>query len=221
MYDSDTNSMKLVLILTILNITIACSHLQRHTKSGYYDYSDGNYVAKDHFQAKKSYEYELAKQRAGLSNKKVLSEHEHHMVLRQLKLQKLEEQLTTKKQKTLYYENKPYMNTQQMLEYLNLSTDGQRKSYLLQNQIQPPSMESYSPEISELIDGNEIALGMTKEMVKQSWGEPDNIEYAGNPIYQNEKWSYKTTSPSLNGYVHENRVIFFESGRIAGWTKEH
>lgn len=212
--------MKMLIILSLSFIFIACGHIQRHTKSGYYDYADGGYIAKDHFEAKQNHEYNLAKHQIGLGNKSNLTEAQHQRVLEQLQLQKLESQLTTKRQKRLYYDNKPYMSKAQMIQFLSLDTEAQRKSYLMSQQIQAPQMENYSAEITELIEGNELALGMTKDMVKQSWGEPDLIEYAGNPIYQNEKWSYKTTSPSLNGYVHENRVIIFESGRVAGWTKE-
>lgn len=212
--------MKIVVILFISFLISACGHMQRHTKSGYYDYADGGYVAKDHFQAKQDHEYNLAKNQIGLGNKAQLTETEHARVLQQLRLQKLESQLVTKRQKKLYYDNKPYMSQQQMLEYLSLNSEAQRKSYLTSQNIHAPKMENYPTELTELIEGNELALGMTKDMVKQSWGEPDTVEYAGNPIYQNEKWSYRTTSPSLNGYVHENRVIIFESGRVAGWTKE-
>ena len=204
--------MKTVVILFISFLITACGHVQRHTKSGY--------VAKDHFQAKQDHEYNLAKHQVGLGNKAQLTQAEHARVLQQLRLQKLESQLVTKRQKKLYYDNKPYMNQRQMFEYLNLNSEAQRKSYLTSQNIHAPKMENYPAELTELIEGNELALGMTKDMVKQSWGEPDTVEYAGNPIYQNEKWSYRTTSPSLNGYVHENRVIIFESGRVAGWTKE-
>lgn len=212
--------MKVLFIFTISIFLFGCGHFNRHTKSGYYDYSDGSYIAKNHFDSKKQYEFQLAKEQLGYSNKDQLNETEWQKVLQQVKLQQLERQLITQRQKKQYYEHKPFMTSRQMNEYLTLNSEPQRKSYLIQNNIQSPSMENYPAEISELIEGNEIALGMTKQMVTQSWGEPDQVEYAGNSVYQNEKWSYRTTSPSLNGYVHENRVILFESGRVAGWTKE-
>lgn len=54
-----------------------------------------------------------------------------------------------------------------------------------------------------------IAIGMNKQDVVQSWGEPHNVDFAGDPRLQNERWSFRE-----KGKVHK---VFFESGVVQGW----
>ena len=51
--------------------------------------------------------------------------------------------------------------------------------------------------------------GMSKSDVMNNWGEPNSIEVAGNPSFENERWLY-----SVNGAT---KYIYFESGRVQGW----
>ena len=55
--------------------------------------------------------------------------------------------------------------------------------------------------------------------MKKSWGLPDSVEVAGNPIYGNERWRYKRYTPSPEGYRLQSRIIYFESGKVAGWEQ--
>lgn len=79
--------------------------------------------------------------------------------------------------------------------------------------------KAYSDAVEELIENRDIVVGMTKKAVSQSWGDPDLVEVAGNPLYGNERWQYKTYVSSSEGYKKELRVIYFEAGRVAGWEK--
>jgi outer membrane protein assembly factor BamE (lipoprotein component of BamABCDE complex) len=51
--------------------------------------------------------------------------------------------------------------------------------------------------------------GMSKAEVHKVWGEPNSVAIAGQPQFQNERWTY----------VKEGGVsrIYFESGVVQGW----
>jgi hypothetical protein len=62
----------------------------------------------------------------------------------------------------------------------------------------------------------ELVLGMNMQDVLSVWGEPRNIESAGDPSLGNQRWIYS------EGLSHPNslsaaRVIYFENGQVAGW----
>ena len=57
-----------------------------------------------------------------------------------------------------------------------------------------------------------LTVGMTKNEVSVTWGQPAIVEFAGNPSFQNERWSF-----SRNGRTN---YIYFESGRVSGWDLE-
>lgn len=54
-----------------------------------------------------------------------------------------------------------------------------------------------------------LLLGMTKQDVVTRWGQPQNVEVAGHPSMQNERWSF-----AEQGKLH---YVFFEAGRVQGW----
>lgn len=60
--------------------------------------------------------------------------------------------------------------------------------------------------------GQPVGIGMSKTEVIERWGSPVQREYAGSPVEQNEKWSYR-----VNGTV---KHIYFEQGRVEGWTEQ-
>lgn len=55
----------------------------------------------------------------------------------------------------------------------------------------------------------DILLGMTKAEVMRSWGKPLQVDYAGNPRNENERWLYRTHGAA--------KYIYFESGEVQGW----
>ncbi|MEK6556591.1 MAG: hypothetical protein AABZ31_15180, partial [Bdellovibrionota bacterium] len=72
----------------------------------------------------------------------------------------------------------------------------------------------------QLIENNDIARGMSRNAVIQSWGNPDMEEFAGNPVYGNERWVYNKQVSTDQGYKQERRLIYFEAGRVVGWETE-
>jgi len=57
-----------------------------------------------------------------------------------------------------------------------------------------------------------IVLGMGKNEVLGTMGQPDRRDFAGSPMEGNERWAYHS-----GGRV---RYIFFESGQVDGWTEQ-
>lgn len=55
-----------------------------------------------------------------------------------------------------------------------------------------------------------LQMGMNKQDVVANWGEPQNVDFAGDPRMQNERWSFRE-----KGKVHR---VYFESGVVQGWA---
>jgi len=72
--------------------------------------------------------------------------------------------------------------------------------------------------VTELVDDSDIALGMQKEAVRESWGEPDYVEVSGNPKFENERWRFSVPIKTPEGYQFEERLVYFERGRVVGWV---
>ena len=90
-------------------------------------------------------------------------------------------------------------------------TPRQRQEYLAIRRIEAPKY--YTVRESAMASfQSEIIMGMGKNDVLRSWGEPDRKDYAGDPRYQNERWAY-----SRNGKV---KYIYFEGGFVGGWTEQ-
>ena len=70
---------------------------------------------------------------------------------------------------------------------------------------------------SSLAPPESIRIGMNKRRVKRALGLPNYREVAGNPKYENERWIYERSVPTLDGYYKEKRIIYFEKGRLVGW----
>ena len=107
-------------------------------------------------------------------------------------------------------------NDSERLQFLQLNSTAERDRFLNSRGINGDQI-THPPEVQNLIEKNDVAAGMTRQAVKESWGPPDDIEVAGNPMYGNEKWQYSEQVTSREGYMTERRTIYFESGRAVGW----
>ena len=58
----------------------------------------------------------------------------------------------------------------------------------------------------------DVSIGMNKEEVKRLWGKPMRVDIAGDPRNQNERWVYYEGG--------RMKQLYFEAGRVAGWTLE-
>jgi hypothetical protein len=132
-------------------------------------------------------------------------------------LERAEQDLQGRYEREQYYKNKPYMRTdREKIEFLQQPNFDARAKYLESKGIDGAST-AHPPEIQALVETNDITLGMTKQAVRDSWGEPELVEVAGNPVYGNERWRYDEQVSSTEGFRTEKRMVFFESGRVVGW----
>ena len=81
-------------------------------------------------------------------------------------------------------------------------------------------LSNYSEEVREAIEQNDVILYMPMNAVREAWGEPDLQEASGSDYRGNERWTYKTYQSTMDGYRPQNRVIFFENGRVIAWRTE-
>lgn len=96
-----------------------------------------------------------------------------------------------------------------------------RTNAILKTSYEPQNNETSSrfpASVSELVDDSDIALGMQKEAVRESWGEPDYVEVSGNPKFENERWRFSVPIKTPEGYQFEERLVYFERGRVVGWV---
>lgn len=69
--------------------------------------------------------------------------------------------------------------------------------------------------IHRAISSRDIVLGMSRDDVMRSWGEPSVREVAGNGGLGHERWTYR----SRYTLQREDRIVIFENGRVAGWYR--
>ncbi len=132
----------------------------------------------------------------------------------------LEAKLDSQREKQQYSKILPWLiSDEEKIEFLSQPTLDDRhrwaQSKLIWKRAQSPTSQAKT-----LIDNGDISLGMPMDFVKKSWGEPQNVEISGNPIYHNERWRYTRYVSSSDGYRQEKRIVYFEGGRVVGWETE-
>lgn len=210
-----------LIIIVLTTGLMACSTLTRSWNSGYTSYDDeGNYNAtKEYYNQKNRTLINNTKAELGIPSTRPLTQNEKQMVHHRVLLKQHEELLETPEEKRQYFEIKPYFKTDRdRILFLRQPTLDARKNWALNNNVFEHE-NNFSSDEMEAIESNDIITGMTKNAVKLSWGEPDSVEVAGDPMYSNEKWNYKKYVSSPDGYQQETRVIIFEAGRVAGWER--
>lgn len=211
--------MRSVIFLLVCFCTglMSCSHFfKRHPKSGYYGLDTGptNF---DVYREKRVNDRKQALIELGLDKRSHLTESEAIRLETRLRLKKLEQSLTTRPDLHQYYQYKPYLKTdRQRIEFLRLHTHGQRAEWVDRNKITKTNKVLSNQELIA-IDSHDIELGMSPEAVRESWGEPKSLEVAGNPLYQNFRWTFIKQVPTVDGYKSETRIIYFESAQVVGW----
>lgn len=162
----------------------------------------------------KKYAFEL-----GFNPDNELSDEERAQILSRYKVRALERTLDSDKERQHYSKVLPYLVTdQEKADYLSNPTMEGRQAWVIRNKIW--SRAKSDKDFLEVVESQDLTLGMNMELVRKSWGEPESIEHSGNPVYKNEKWRYIRDVPSPNGYKRERRYVFFEGGRVVGWETE-
>lgn len=205
-----------IFILVSSLVAGGCSLPQRSHESGYID-NLPELQAEDFYGEKRSHEMELAREELGWANQRALTESESAALKTRLQLKKLESRLASDQEKRQYYRLKgSFHSDRERIQFLSLPSVTVRERWA-QNRGLASADERYPDEVAELIEKNDVMVGMTPKAVQESWGDPDAIEVAGNPIYGNERWRYNRYVSSDEGYQQQTRIIYFESGRVVGW----
>jgi outer membrane protein assembly factor BamE (lipoprotein component of BamABCDE complex) len=73
-----------------------------------------------------------------------------------------------------------------------------------------------SMDAPEPLPTRQLILGMNRTQVRSLWGQPQNVETAGENQLGNERWTYYN---GLSGpwSISQSRIVYFEKGRVVGW----
>jgi len=197
----------------------ACGTLTRSEHSGYYSLSNDydTDIARDNLERGTITRDETARE-LGYSSSRSLTDPERRALEERLLLVKAEKTLTSKIEKEQYYQYKPVMKSdRERIKFLEISSIEGRERWLASHGFLDG--EKFSPEMQDIIDSEDIAVGMTTGAVRKSWGDPMMVEIAGDPLYGNERWKYSKHVSTPEGYQAETKIIYFEAGRVAGWEK--
>lgn len=155
----------------------------------------------------------------GLSPSSRLTPDEQEALEKRVHLKRLEGNISTEHEREQYYEYKPYLdNDDERMTFLRIPTLEGRDRYAMQRGIYFKT-NKFTPRVKDAVSRSDIVLGMTKDAVMESWGEPETIEVAGSQMYGNERWRYVEYLSTPEGYQKEERVVIFESGKVVGWQK--
>lgn len=186
-------------VFSLICIISSCGIIERHPESGYGAYSTkSNSVKRTQSQPPAS--------ATNLDNK--------------TRLKKLENAIATKKELEQYSRVLPYLKDEdERIEFLALGDYEAKQKYLKDANINSRTIKSQD-DYRELVEAQDIGIGMTQNLVRKSWGEPDNIEVSGNPLFRNERWKYNKYVSTPDGYKPEKKIVYFEGGRVVGWEVE-
>jgi hypothetical protein len=155
----------------------------------------------------------------GLDPKKTLSEDDKKKIVERKHLRELERALDSEKERQQYSKVLPWLkNDEEKINLLEIPSVEGRQVWINKNKIWSRAQDL--KEFDDVVESQDIAVGMPAEYVKKSWGEPVNIEVSGNPIYRNERWQYNKQVSTPQGYKQEKRYVYFEGGRVVGWETE-
>ncbi len=75
--------------------------------------------------------------------------------------------------------------------------------------------ERYQTQLEDARDRGEVVLGMPMRDVRNLWGNPVEVDPAGDTAHGNERWIYREGFSNVG--LESSRVLYFENGRLAGW----
>ena len=206
--------LKFSLVLSLTGLS-ACA-IQRH-----HEWADDIYSrrssAKKFIVEKKQHNVNMTKEELGYGKSQLLNEKQSLNLRRRLALSQLENSLESSEEKRQYYKYKSIMVSDlQRMYFLQLPSVNARERWIQSSKLIDKS-QVYSDEMAEVIEKQNLVVGMFKKAVIESWGDPDVIEYAGNPVYGNERWKYIKLISSNNGFDKQIRMVYFEAGKVVGW----
>lgn len=208
--------MKVVMAITFLGLS-ACAMIERSPRSGYMTEYESTASANDIYVERRMNVENQAREELGLLGRP-LTDPERQALEDRIRLKRLEGKLTTRRDKQQYYGVRSSMrNDRERIYFLSLPTYEARERWADSRGFRAET--GHNEETARIIEAKDIALGMTQKAVMESWGDPDAVEIAGNPIYGFERWKYNRFVSGQEGYQKEMRIVYFEGGRVVGWEK--
>lgn len=204
---------------------IGCASLfDRDPRSGYYDGGGSEAYERppDLYEQKRLGVETEAREELGLQGRP-MSDPERMAVEGRVRLKRLEARLANRREKKQYYGLRSSLaNDRERIYFLSLPTFEARERWAANRGLGGGNAGDERPEeVAKTIESNDIALGMNPKAVLESWGDPDAVETAGNPLYGYERWKYnRYVSSGGEGYQKELRIVYFEGGRVTGWERE-
>lgn len=156
----------------------------------------------------------------GINPNQSLSDEQLYSIQGRQMVRELEQKLSSKKEKDQYSRILPLLQGDpEKIQFLSIPSIEGRQAWINRNNIWQRGA-SVNPDLYEAAESGDLALGMTEELVRRSWGEPQSVDVSGNPSYRNQKWKYSRNVASDQGYRTQNRYVYFEGGRVVGWETE-
>lgn len=145
---------------------------------------------------------------------------EYDRVSTKTRLKQLENSLSTRKETEQYSKALPwFLSDEERIEFLQLPGFEARQKWLSANSFSSRAGQIQS-NMRDLVEAQDIAVGMPQSLVRQSWGDPDSVEVSGNPQFKNERWRYNRYVSTQEGYRPEKKIVYFEGGKVVAWELE-
>lgn len=206
--------MRFLIIIYLFGLS-ACASFDRDPRSGYSSYDSGG-ATREFYRERMSRDETDAREELGYGSRPLSSDEQGRLEQR-LKLRRMEGELQSKRDRKQYYSARGLMrNDDERMDFLGLP-NYQTKQRWLQTRGLLKEEDSYSEPVAKAIEANDISVGMSQKAVRESWGDPDLVESAGNPMYGYERWNYHRFVAGNDGFQKELRVVYFEGGRVVGW----
>jgi hypothetical protein len=202
-------TLRFFMMMVIFPGLTACAALERRSQSS----SEGYYSTPQ----QSKFEAE-AREELGLPNG-YLSSFDRHRLKERTYLKELEHRMDSRSDKAQYYQIKSSLNSDsERIQFLQLGSRDSKAKWVTSTGLN--RQNQHSEEIARIIEAKDIALGMSESAVRESWGDPDLIEVAGDRVYGYKRWKYQRMVSGNAGYQREMRAVYFEGGRVVGWETQ-
>ncbi len=137
-----------------------------------------------------------------------------------VQLKHLESKISGRRELDQYSKALPlFEGNEEKIQFLEIPDYESRQAWLISRNF-PKRSKSISQKMQATVEAKDIALGMTESLVRKSWGEPQEVSVSGMPEFRNQRWKYQKYTPTQDGYRLENKILYFEGGRVIGWETE-
>jgi len=135
-------------------------------------------------------------------------------------LKLLENKLKGKQEIEQYSKALPYFrDIREKIKFLQFESFKQRQKWLKDENFWS-RVGQLDAKFESVIKSQDIAVGMSAEQLKRSWGEPHQVFVSGIPQFGNGKWIYLKQAPTPEGFRVQKRIVYLESGLVTGWETQ-